>query len=127
MTDRNSHSLLQGKYLGCTKIDSRCSRTLLPWIIEEFLLSELDYKSIWFSPGANKLSVVEDDGTEFMSHSYGEITHFSVLKDEKSFGYLVRSSEAKFNFYAYQALQKADVSCMKYFTGSNILPGTILF
>ena len=126
MTDRNSHCLLQGKYLGCTKIDNRCSRRLLPWIIEEFLLSELDYKSIWFSPGANKLSIVEDDGTEFMSHGYGEITHFTVLKDEKSFGYLARSSEAKFNLYAYQALQKPDVSWMKYFAGSNVLPDIIL-
>ena len=114
MTDRNSQCLLQGKYLGNTAIDGRCSRTLLPWIIEEFLLSQLDYKSIWFSPGANKLSFVEDDGTEFMSHNYGEISHFTVLKDEKSFGYLVRSSEAKFTFFAYQALQKDDVSCTKY-------------
>lgn len=110
MTDRSSHSLFQGKYLGRTGIDGRCSKTLLPWIIEEFLLSEVEYKSIWFSPGDDEISFVEDDGTEFMSHAYSAITHFTVVKDEKSFGYLVRSSETKFTFYAYQALHKADVS-----------------
>ena len=113
MTDRNSHCLFQGKYFGSRLVDGRCTKALLSWIIEEFLLSELDYKSIWFSPAENKISFVEDEGTELMSHDYNEITHFTILKDERSFGYLVRSSFTNFKFYAYQALQKADVSCME--------------
>lgn len=110
MTDRVSHSLLQGKYLGSTQVDGRCIKALLSWIIEEFLLRESNFKSIWFSPGEDKISFVEDDGTEFLSHAYGEIAYFTVLKDKRSFGYLVRSAETKFNFYAYQALDVDDVS-----------------
>ena len=110
MTDRNSYCLFQGKYFGSRLVDGRCTRALLPWIIEEFLLNELDYKSIWFSPAENKISFVEDEGTELMSHDYNEITHFTVLKDDRSFGYLVRSSFTNFKFYTYQALQKAHVS-----------------
>lgn len=119
MTDRNSHSLFQGKYLGSTLVDRRCSKALLSWIIEELLLSKINHKSIWFSPGENKISFVKDDGTELLDHVYGEITHFTVLKDRLSFGYLVKSPETKLKFYGYQAVQKADVGCMIRFTSVN--------
>lgn len=126
MTDRNSHSLFQGKYFGSRLVDGRCTRALLSWIIEEFLLNELDYKSIWFSPADNKISFVEDEGTELMSHDYNEITHFTVLKDNKSFGYLVRSSFTNFKFYAYQALQKDDVCYIRSYQCSYIITIRIL-
>lgn len=108
--DSSSHSLFQGKYLGRTQVDSRCSRTLMSWIIEEFLLSKVDYKSIWFTLGESKISFVEDDGTEMISHAYNAIAHFTVLQDERSFGYLVRISETKTDFFAFQAMQQDDVS-----------------
>ena len=110
MTETDSHSLFQGKYFGSRVVDGRCSKALLAWVIEECLLNEHDHKSIWFSPASSKLSVVEDDGTELMDNDFSEITHFIVLKDERSFGYLVRSSFTKFKLHAFQALEKADVS-----------------
>jgi len=115
MTDQNSNSLFQGKYLGSTQVDGRCNKALLSWIIEEFLLTDVDYKSIWFNPGESKISFVEDDGAELMSHAYADIAHFIILKDGKCFAYLVRSAETKkFNFFAFQALQQDDVSFMKH-------------
>ena len=116
MTDCSTHGSFQGKYFGSRVVDGRCVRELLSWIIEEFLLNEFDYKSIWFSPAVSKISFVQDDGTELMNHDYSVITHFTVLKDDRSFGYLVRySANTSFNFYAYQAFEKADVSLNCYY------------
>jgi len=107
----NSQSLFQGYYLGKTQVDMRCNKAVLPWIIEELLLNVSNHISIWFSPGDYAITFVEDGGKEIMTHYYDTISRFTVNKEKKSFGYLIKSARGpKVNFFAYRAFESSDVS-----------------
>ena len=107
----SSQSLFQGYYLGSTQVDMRCNKALFPWIIEELLLNVANHTSIWFSPGDYAITFVEDGGKEIMTHFYDTVTKFTVIKEKKSFGYLVKSAKGvKLNFFAYCAFESTDVS-----------------
>lgn len=46
-----SQSLFNIYYLGNTRVDRRCSSSIMPWIIEELKLKADELKFIWLSPG----------------------------------------------------------------------------
>ena len=52
MVERStSQSLFQIYYLGCTRVDRRCSSVVMPWIIEELKLKTQEMKFLWLTPG----------------------------------------------------------------------------
>jgi len=107
----SSQSLFQGYYLGSTQVDIRCNKVLFPWILEELLLNTANHTSVWFSPGEYAITFVEDGGKEIMTHFYDTLTQFTVIKDKKSFGYLVKTAKRpKLDFFGYSAFEPSDVS-----------------
>ncbi len=55
---RPSQSLFQVYYLGSSRVDRRCSSSVMPWIVEEHKLKTQEMKLLWLTPGTTVMECV---------------------------------------------------------------------